>query len=68
MTTKECPYAHSDMTPCVRKDGPVAFAMNANDNPICVGCERTPETLGVPYPPNWQETVDAHYVGTRKKR
>jgi hypothetical protein len=55
--TKECPYAKSDMTPCVRKDGPVCFAMDSRDEPICVGCERSPETLGVPRPADWAKTV-----------
>jgi hypothetical protein len=46
----KCQYAKSDMTPCVLKDGPVCFATDSYGFPICVGCERTPETLGVPYP------------------
>jgi hypothetical protein len=42
-----CAYAKSDMTPCVRRDGAVCFALDGRDQPICVGCERTPEELGV---------------------
>ena len=58
--TKECPYAKSFMTPCVLKDGDVCFAMDANDKPICVGCERSPATLGVPFPANWKRLVAAY--------
>jgi hypothetical protein len=54
---RPCPYAKSDMTPCVLKDGAICFAMNANDNPICVGCERTPEQLGIPAPKDWAAQV-----------
>jgi hypothetical protein len=61
MTTKtkieRCPYAKSNMTPCVLKDGAMCFAMDSNDQPICVGCERSPQTLGVPFPANWAKTV-----------
>ena len=46
----KCPYAKSDMTPCVLRDGEICFAMNELEQPICVGCERTPAQLGVPYP------------------
>lgn len=49
----KCPYAKSDMTPCVIKDGAICFAMNSRGNPICVGCEKTPETLGVLAPTPW---------------
>jgi hypothetical protein len=54
---KRCPYAKSDMTPCVIKDGPICFAFGANDEPICVGCERSPDALGVPRPADWDRTV-----------
>jgi hypothetical protein len=57
--TGDCPYAKSDMTPCVRKDGPICFAMNARGNPICVGCEKTPETLGVSTPSPWPPVKQA---------
>jgi hypothetical protein len=50
MSERRCPYAKSDMTPCVLKDGPVCFAMDSKDQPICVDCERTPEELGVARP------------------
>ena len=36
----DCPYAKSDMTPCVRRDGELAVALTATDERICVGCER----------------------------
>ena len=54
---KHCRYAKSDMTPCVLRDGEICFAMDANDEPICVGCERSPKTLGVPRPKDWTRTV-----------
>ena len=57
MKTKHCSYAKSDMTPCVLRDGAVCFAMNAVDEPICVGCERAPEVIGVDKPPDWDKTV-----------
>lgn len=60
MPTKECSFAKSDMTPCVRKDGDLAFTMDSSEQPICVGCERTPTELGVDRPANW-DTVVAKY-------
>lgn len=59
--TTHCPYAQSDMTPCVRRDGPICFAMDSFDRPICVGCERTPNGAGVPYPADWEKTVAEYY-------
>ena len=58
---KDCPYARSDMTPCVRRDGDMCWAMDANDQPICVGCEHSPQTLGLPPPADWDATVAAYY-------
>jgi len=58
MTT--CPYAKSAMTPCVKRDGPVAYAIGPRDNPICVGCERSAQVLGVPPPADWAEQVAAY--------
>jgi hypothetical protein len=55
--SKFCEHAKSDMTPCVRRDGAVAFAMDMADQPICVGCERTPAQLGVERPADWEQTV-----------
>jgi hypothetical protein len=55
--TPQCPYAKSTSTPCVLKDGAICFAMDSRDQPICVGCEHTPKTLGVPYPANWAKIV-----------
>jgi hypothetical protein len=54
---KPCPYAKSDMTPCVLRDGEICFALSSHDEPICVGCERSPKTLGVPRPANWAKIV-----------
>jgi predicted Fe-S protein YdhL (DUF1289 family) len=53
----KCSQAKSDMTPCVLKDGAICFAMNTMDRPICVGCGRTPEQLGVDPPKDWAKTV-----------
>jgi len=50
---KLCPYAKSDMTPCVLRDGDICWAFGFGDAPICVGCERSPRTLGVPAPKPW---------------
>jgi len=58
-----CAYAKSDMTLCVLKDGPVCFALDGRDRPICVGCERTPEELGVKPPADWAEQVAAPRSG-----
>jgi hypothetical protein len=57
MPTAHCRYAKSDMTPCVLKDGAICFAMDSDDEPICVGCEHSPKFLGVPRPPDWEKTV-----------
>ena len=50
-----CPYAKSEMTPCVLADGAVCWAFGKNDEPICVGCELTPAQLGLPRPAGWDE-------------
>jgi hypothetical protein len=49
------------MTPCVLKDGDICYAMNSRDNPICVGCERSPEALGRSRPVGWAKTVADYY-------
>jgi hypothetical protein len=36
-----CPYAQSDMTPCVARDGALAQA----DDGVCVGCGHKPANL-----------------------
>ena len=59
MPTKQCPYAKSDMTPCVLKDGATCWAIGSHDEPICVGCEHGPKTLGAPWPTGWKRTVAA---------
>lgn len=61
MATNFCTYAKSDMTPCVRKDGATAFCFGLYDQPICVGCERSPEQLGVPRPADWEKTIADYY-------
>lgn len=53
----KCPYAKSNMTPCVLRDGAICFAMDSHDEPICVGCEKTPRALGVERPANWDQIV-----------
>lgn len=62
MATDQCPHAKSDMTPCVLKDGPICFAMNWMDRPICVGCEKSPQTLGVDPPGDWSRQVADYYA------
>ena len=57
-----CPHAKSPMTPCVLRDGPICFAMNVDDKPICVGCERTPKQLGVEAPADWDQQVASYYA------
>lgn len=38
-----CPYAKSDMTPCVARDGACALAINKNTTDSkCVGCGQDP--------------------------
>lgn len=64
--TDQCPHAKSDMTPCVLKDGPVCFAMSAEDNPVCVGCGRSPERLGVDPPGDWEKQVADYYRKARR--
>lgn len=66
--TDQCPYAKSDMTPCVRKDGAICFAMDSADEPICAGCERTPKGLGVPRPADWEQTVARYYAKHGQRR
>lgn len=59
-TETACPWAKSEMTPCVIKDGQICFALslnNNNDNPICVGCGRSPEQIGVDAPKDWAEQI-----------
>ena len=36
-----CPWARSDMTPCIARDGHLALSSGAE--PVCVGCSHTPE-------------------------
>lgn len=55
--TDQCPYAKSDMTPCVLKDGPICFVMNSREEPICAGCERWYKTIGVERPVDWDKQV-----------
>jgi predicted Fe-S protein YdhL (DUF1289 family) len=54
---RQCPYAKSDTTPCVLRDGEICFAMDSRDLPICVGCERSPKAIGVPFPRDWTKIV-----------
>jgi hypothetical protein len=56
-----CEYAKSDMTPCVRKDGNVAWTMDSRDDPVCVGCGLGPQTLNLPPPKDWEKTVENYY-------
>jgi hypothetical protein len=67
MDKKPCPHARNDMTPCVLRDGEMCFAMDSADRPICVGCERSPKMLGVPFPKDWAKTV-ANYKRKHERR
>jgi predicted Fe-S protein YdhL (DUF1289 family) len=67
MTIEQCPHAKSDMTPCVLKDGAICFAMDTHDEPICVGCERTPAAIGVDKPADWARTVARFYARKRPR-
>ena len=48
-----CPYAQSEMTPCVLKDGDKCYGMEMTDDPICVGCRRSAAQLGREPPNPW---------------
>jgi predicted Fe-S protein YdhL (DUF1289 family) len=66
-----CSHAKSDTTPCVLRDGDMCFAMDSRDDPICVGCERTPDQIGVAAPKDWAKTVadfKAAQIGSRRRR
>ena len=65
MTATNCPYAKSDMTPCVIRDGSICYAANSFDKPICVGCERTPKATGVPVHATWEKELAAYKVKSR---
>ena len=64
-----CPRKKTDMTPCVVTDGPVAYAIysRANQRPICVGCERSPATTGVPEPADWNEQCQKYFDDEEKR-
>lgn len=57
---KTCAFKRSDMTPCVITDGPVCYAANSADRPICVGCERPPSATGVAPEPDFAEALAAY--------
>ena len=41
-----CPRAHSDMTPCIARDGAIALAPDRkNSKATCVGCDHNPLDL-----------------------
>ena len=64
----ECPFKKSFMTPCVITDGPVAYCANLSDEPICVGCERTPKQTGVPAPPDFADQLAAYEAEAERQR
>lgn len=35
-----CPFARTDMTPCVLRDGALAVGLGDDGAPLCVGCNR----------------------------
>jgi hypothetical protein len=40
-----CPYAKSDMTPCIARDGHLALTDPDAPEPVCVGCGHEPRDL-----------------------
>ena len=48
-----CPWARSDMSPCIARDG--AAALSPDADPVCVGCANDPaflmQDLAAEYPP-----------------
>jgi hypothetical protein len=60
--SRPCPRGKSPMTPCVMRDGPVAYGFkSATDTaPRCVGCGWGPKSTSVPRPTDWDQKVAAH--------
>lgn len=50
---KHCRWAKSGMTPCVFRDGDVAYVFGPGNEPVCVGCERAPNEIECPAPKIW---------------
>ena len=40
----ECPFAKSDMTPCIVRDGATCL-VDGTEKMICVGCEKTIDAI-----------------------
>ena len=40
-----CPYANSDMTPCVMKDGEMCVVLTSVGQRVCVGCGRDADNI-----------------------
>jgi len=64
---KECRFARSDDTPCVVRDGPVAYAADLADRPVCVGCGRPPGATGIPPDPKFADQL-AKYKRDQERR
>lgn len=63
----KCPRARSEMTPCVIKDGAIAYAISSSDTPICVGCEKGPTITGIDPPKDWAQQVASYKYEERKR-
>ena len=67
MSEPTCPYAKSNMTPCVLRDGDICYAVSPAGNPICVGCERSPASLGREPPKDWDKTLREDQARHRRR-
>lgn len=65
MTEKACPYAKSDTTPCVIRDGIICYVASSFNKPICVGCERSPKVTGVPVHASWEKELTEYKAKSR---
>jgi len=64
-----CPYAKFARTPCVVREGVCALVMDAAaDDPVCVGCQRTPQQIGLGRPSVWEQRVHAYYRARAVRR
>lgn len=57
----KCAHSKSDMTPCVIRDGAICFGMDWKDDPVCVGCGRSPGEMGVEKPTGWLHIIADFY-------
>jgi hypothetical protein len=57
--SKHCPHAKNDRTPCVIRDGAVAYGFRSatDTKPRCVGCDWGPKSTSVARPADWDKIV-----------